>query len=91
MSAQISSRDPGEVLFWSQVRREEYFRRMHKLFPADRISRGTHVHALLHGKALSPRWTDASMTLGKYMQTYHLAGVMVLQGGKIRLSLDCCG
>lgn len=91
MNAQISPQDPGEVLFWNQAQREEWFRRMYKLFPADRIAHGTHVCPLPQGKVLTPRWPDASMTLRKYMQTYHLAGVMVLQDGQIRLQRYALG
>lgn len=73
------------VLFWSQAQRDRDFSRMYHLFPADRIAHGTQVHALPAGVPLQPRWRDPQMNLTRYMQRYHVAGVMVLQDGRIRL------
>ncbi|HET7300129.1 MAG TPA: serine hydrolase domain-containing protein, partial [Oleiagrimonas sp.] len=74
-----------DVLFWSQARRDRDFSRLYKIFPADRVAHGMQVHALPEGKPLRPQWQDASITLSGYMQRYHIAGVMVLQNGRIRL------
>jgi len=57
---------------------------MYQLFPGDRIAHGTRVRALPAGKPLTPRWDDAT-TLDGYMRAQHIAGVMVLQHGRIRL------
>lgn len=73
------------VLFWSQAQREARFPLMYKLFPSDRVAHGPQVHALPQGKPLVPRWQDASVTLAGYMKTNHIAGVMVLQQGRVRL------
>ncbi|MDN5924306.1 MAG: beta-lactamase family protein [Xanthomonadales bacterium] len=73
------------VLFWTQAQRDVRFAQMDKLFPSDRVARGTLVHALPPGPALLPRWQDASITLKHYMHKNHVVGVMVLQHGKIRL------
>ena len=74
-----------DVLFWSQARRDTDFSRLYKIFPADRVAHGKHIHVLPVGKPLTPQWKNASTTLGDYMQRYHIAGVMVLQNGRIRL------
>ncbi len=73
-----------DVLFWTQAQRDAQFSQMYKLFPSDRIAHGTHVQALPAGTPLMPRWENAT-TLDRYMRTQHIAGVMVLQHGKIRL------
>ncbi|HET8553220.1 MAG TPA: serine hydrolase domain-containing protein [Rhodanobacteraceae bacterium] len=74
-----------DVLFWSQARRDRDFSRLYKIFPADRVAHGQHVHILPEGKPLKPQWKNASITLSSYMRRYHIAGVMVLQNGRIRL------
>jgi CubicO group peptidase (beta-lactamase class C family) len=73
------------VLFWPQAQREAQFRKMYELFPSDRAAHGAHVHELPHGKTLAVGGKDASPFLAAYMDTHHLAGVMVLQHGRIRL------
>jgi CubicO group peptidase (beta-lactamase class C family) len=70
-----------QVLFWPQARREAQFRKKDKLFPSDLAPRGAHVHELPPGKPLSL----GSMSLANYMEQHHLAGVMVLQHGRVRL------
>lgn len=73
------------VLFWTQAQREARFPKMYERFPSDRAAHGSKVHELPEGQTLTPRWTDASVTLESYMRKYHIAGVMVLQHGRIRL------
>jgi CubicO group peptidase (beta-lactamase class C family) len=73
------------VLFWTQAQREARFPRMYELFPSDRAARGTHVHALPQGRPLAVAGKDGSAWLAGYMDRYHIAGVMVLQDGKVRL------
>jgi CubicO group peptidase (beta-lactamase class C family) len=73
------------VLFWSQTKRDADFSRMDRVFPSDRIARGDSIHALPAGQPLQPRWDDPTFTVSHYMQRYHIAGVMVLQNGRIRL------
>jgi len=70
-----------QVLFWPQAQREAQFRQMAKLFPSDLAPRGTHVRQLPPGKSLPV----GSMSLASYMGQHHLAGVMVLQHGRVRL------
>lgn len=79
------------VLFWPQAQREVQFRQMGKLFPSDRAARGTHVHALPQGKPLALGGQGASGLLASYMDRHHLAGVMVLQNGRVRLQRYALG
>lgn len=74
-----------DVLFWSQARRDADFSRLYEIFPADRVARGKQAHVLPVSRPLEPQWKDASINLGSYMHRYHVAGVMVLQDGNIRL------
>jgi CubicO group peptidase (beta-lactamase class C family) len=80
------------VLFWPQAQREARFRQMGTLFPSDRAAHGTHVHALAQGKPLAiPGQDETSAWLAGYMDEHHLAGVMVLQHGRIRLQRYALG
>jgi len=79
------------VLFWPQAQREAQFRQMGKLFPSDRAARGTHVHALPQGQPLALGGQGASGLLASYMGQHHLAGVMVLQHGRVRLQRYALG
>ncbi|MGN6327669.1 MAG: serine hydrolase domain-containing protein [Rhodanobacter sp.] len=76
-----------QVLFWPQAQREAQFRRMAKVFPSDIAPRGMHVHELPPGKPLSLGATS----LANYMDQHHLAGVMVLQHGRVRLERYALG
>ncbi len=75
------------VLFWPQARREADFRRMYRQFPSDRVAHGTPVHALPQGKPL----TLGKGVLASYMEQHHIAGVMVLQHGRVRLQRYALG
>lgn len=72
------------LLFWNQAQREARFPKMYELFPSSRVARGENVHALPPGAPLTPRWTDDT-TLTDYIRQYHIAGVLVLEDGRIRL------
>ena len=74
-----------DVLFWTQAQRTARFSQMYQTFPADQVSRGNSPHVLLQGTVLTPRWSEDATTLASYMTQHHLAGVMVLQHGRIRL------
>ncbi|WP_449424745.1 serine hydrolase domain-containing protein [Rhodanobacter lindaniclasticus] len=80
-----------DVLFWSQAQRTAQFSHLYDIFPADRVAHGDHVHALPQGAPLVPRWEGGSTTLASYMKQHHLAGVMVLQHGRIRLQRHAPG
>ena len=75
------------VLFWPQAQREAQFRRMYRRFPSDRAAHGTHVHALPPGRPL----TLGEGVLARYMGPRHIAGVMVLQHGRVRLQRYALG
>ena len=79
------------VLFWPQAQREAQFRKMYELFPSDRAAHGMHVHALPQGRPLGIPGQDASAWLASYMDQHHLAGVMVLQHGRVRLQRYALG
>ncbi|KZC17283.1 serine hydrolase [Rhodanobacter sp. FW510-R12] len=79
------------VLFWPQAQREAQFRRMGKLFPSDRAAHGTHVHELPQGQTLALGGQGGSAWLTSYMDEHHIAGVMVLQRGRIRLQRYALG
>ena len=83
--AQTIGQQREGVLFWTQAQREARFPRMYALFPSDRAAHGPHVHALPRGRALEVAGQDASGWLAGYMDRYHIAGVMVLQDGHVRL------
>lgn len=80
-----------DSLIWTQAQRTERFSHMYDLFPADRVAHGAQVHALPPGKTLTPKWHDDSTTLAQYMSQHHLADVMVLQHGRIRLQRHAPG
>ncbi|UGB37047.1 serine hydrolase domain-containing protein [Frateuria soli] len=73
------------VLFWTQAEREARFPQMYRRFPSDRAMHGAHVHALPQGRPLSVEGKDTPAWLAGYMERYHIAGVMVLQDGQVRL------
>lgn len=80
------------VLFWSQARRDADFRRMYRIFPSLAVKQGPRVHALPAGAPLAlPGHRDTQAWLADYMQRYHIAGVMVVQDGRVRLQRYALG
>ncbi|QNA83655.1 beta-lactamase family protein [Sphingomonas sp. So64.6b] len=69
------------ILFWSQAQRDQNFPAMEKLFPGHIARAGGKVHRLPQGKPLP---LDAA-TIDAYMAAQNVAGLIVLQDGKIRL------
>ncbi|QWT19402.1 beta-lactamase family protein [Bacillus sp. NP157] len=72
-----------DVLFWNQAQREVNFRHMDAQYASNVVRHGV-AHALPQGAPLEPRFADGS-TLDAYMAAHHVAGIMVLQDGKLRL------
>ncbi len=71
------------VLFWSQAEREAGFRRMAERFPSDVAAHGDPVRELPEGTPLVLPGGEA--WLDDYMDQHHIAGLMVLQDGEVRL------
>ncbi|KJV35859.1 beta-lactamase [Luteibacter yeojuensis] len=72
-----------DVLFWNQPQREANFRAMQAQYASNSVRHGT-AHPLPAGVPLTPAFDDGT-TLDAYMAEHHVAGVMVLQDGKVRL------
>ena len=83
-----------DLLFWSQAQRDSAFRRMEQITPTHTVRRGARTHPPPAGKRLpEPAWTidGAAQSLGGYMAADHVAGVMVLQDGRVRLERYALG
>lgn len=74
-------RASAAVLFWSQARRDRDFRRMERFFPAHLIRAGGHPRALPPGRPLP---LDRA-TVTAFIRDIHVAGVIVVQDGRVRL------
>ncbi len=85
-TAQTIGQQREGVLFWPQAQRDAQFRRMYERFPSERAAPGTHVRALPAGEPLTWDGGAASAAVDDYMAKYHVAGVMVLQAGRVRLA-----
>lgn len=72
-----------DVLFWNQPQREAAFRAMETHYASNVVHHGA-AHALPAGQPMQPRF-DYGGTLDAYMATHHVAGIMVVQDGKVRL------
>lgn len=72
-------------LFWSQAEREGNFRRMETLVASNRVTHGARVHPLPAGAPLAPVWTTPGGTLDRYMTEQKIAGLMVVQDGRVRI------
>jgi CubicO group peptidase (beta-lactamase class C family) len=66
-------------LTWTQAERDERFAHMDRLFPVHVVERGGKVRLLSQGKGFG-----MDDTITRYMKAEHLAGVLVLQHGRIR-------
>lgn len=72
-----------DVLFWSIPQRDAVFRAMDRmpiLTRARVVAAGTRVHPLPQGAPL-----DLDLDVGAYLKDQRAAGLVILQGGKIRL------
>ena len=72
-----------DVLFWNQAQREAAFRAMQTHYASNVVRHGR-PRPLPAGRPLLPRFADGE-TLDAYMTAHHVAGVMVLQDGRVRL------
>ncbi|VXD00039.1 serine hydrolase [Sphingomonas sp. AX6] len=71
----------SEILFWDQPTRERNFRNMEKIFPGYVVEAGSRVKALPAGVPLP---VDGA-TIDAYMKANNVAGLIVLQDGRVRL------
>lgn len=72
-----------DVLFWNQPQREAHFRAMETQYASNGVKHGI-AHPLPAGAPLVPAFDDGT-TLDTYMAAHHVAGLMVLHDGKVRL------
>ena len=70
-----------EVLFWDDATRADRFRRMEDFFPGIEVAPSPRPRALPAGPALPP---SAAGALDAYLARGDVAGVMVLQDGRVR-------
>jgi CubicO group peptidase (beta-lactamase class C family) len=73
--------DRAQVLFWSQEQRDSNFRRMQEIFPAVTINAGRKVRGLPAGRPLPVDSADVD----RFIASQNVAGLIVLQDGKVRL------
>lgn len=78
-----------DVLFWDQPQREAAFRAMDTHYASNVVAHGI-AHPLPPGKPLQPRFTDGT-TLDGYMAAHRVAGIMVVQDGRVRLERYALG
>jgi len=71
----------AEILFWSQAQRDANFPAMEKLFPGNTIKAPTHARVLPVGVPLPIPAADVDA----FMSSMNVAGLIVLQNGKVRL------
>jgi CubicO group peptidase (beta-lactamase class C family) len=78
---------------WNQAEREFGFAHWERAFPMRKIARGTHVHPLPAGAPL-PTFAgngEGAKELQNYADNFKLAGIVVLQDGKVRLERYALG
>ena len=87
-SAAASAADPealrrasAEVLFWDDATRSANFRRMDALFPGTTAKAAAHPRTLPKG---APLIIDEA-ALDAFMRAQHVAGIMLIKDGRIRL------
>src|SRR5690606_30174072 len=74
-------RQSTEVLFWDDATRADRFRRMEDFFPGIEVAPAPRPRALPSGSALP---AFAASALDTYLARGDVAGIMVLQGGRVR-------
>ena len=74
-------------LTWTVPERDLRFRHMNRVFPVHVVRHGAAARPLPLAPAISPRWTRDGhpQTVKSYMRGEHIAGLLVLQNGRIRL------
>lgn len=86
MAPELAARVRAEsikVLFWSQEERDRNFRQMEKLFPTHVVKAGGKARALPAGAPLDG--LGGAAAVDEAMARLNVAGLLVLQDGKVRL------
>lgn len=78
------------LLFWNQKEKERRFPLMQSIYPSLPVNSGTQVHPLLKDTFIQPQWQEGMRT-ETYMKQNHIAGILVLQKGKIKLEVYAPG
>ena len=77
----------AQVLFWSQNQRDANFRRMERIFPTHVVRAGGRVRPLPAGAPLPLPAAE----IDAYMTANHVAGIIVVQDGRVRLERYAMG
>lgn len=77
----------AEVLFWSDAQKIQNFPQMEKLFPVHVVKAAGNTHPLPKGKPLNLPEAE----IEAFMAAQKVAGMMVLQDGKVRLERYALG
>jgi CubicO group peptidase (beta-lactamase class C family) len=84
---QATTRSIGEqredVLSWTRAERDAGFRDMQAQFPSHVVARGHNVRPLPAAAAL--HWDDGGAWLDRYVAENRIAGLMVIEDGRVRL------
>jgi len=77
----------NNILFWTDDQRDKAFRMMHDLVPANTIAAGESPKTLESGTALPKTFEvdGAQLSVDDYMENQRMAGLLVMQDGKIRM------
>ncbi len=71
----------GQILFWNQAQRDQNFPNMEHLFPGHVVKAGGRIRALPSGEPLA----IADAEIDRFMAEMNVAGLLVLDHGKVRL------
>ena len=87
------SKSPAAVLMWNEAQKIAGFPHMDALLPAHVVPHGTAVRALPAGKPIAAfaAGGDKAAMLDDYIASQKVAGILVLQDGKIRLERYALG
>jgi len=79
---------PTGFLFWTPAQQRIGYRNIEKIFPTRTVKRGAKVFALPSDSAtltVSYQYQGSQWSTEKFMQANHVAGLLVIQHGKIKL------
>jgi CubicO group peptidase (beta-lactamase class C family) len=85
--------EAAQVLFWSREQKLRGFPKMDSIFPARVVARGERVRALRQGRPLQPFAAGGARAdmLESFMTDQHVAGLLVLHDGAVRLERYALG